>query len=84
MVEINYPKKSVKSRFIWKSRFFCSWRKILNGGGMLGKRMEAETGEAMAQELSLRDGKLTFAQADHQAMGAAQLQDVSEMLNMRS
>ena len=42
---------------------------------MLGKRIEAGTGEAMAQELSLRDCKLTFAQA----VGVAQLQDVSEM-----
>ena len=53
------------------------------GRGMLGKRMEAGTGEAMAKEIGLRDSKLTFAQANHQAMGTAQLQDFSEMLNMR-
>ena len=45
--------------------------------------MEARAGEAMTQELSLRGGKLTFAQANCQAMGMAQLQDVSEMLNIR-
>ena len=31
----------------------------------------------------LGDGKLTLAQANCQAMGMAQLQEVSEMLNMR-
>ena len=35
----------------------------------------------MAQELGLGDGKLTLAQA---YLDLAQLQDVSEMLNMRS
>ena len=46
--------------------------------------MEAGTGEAMAQELGLGEGKLSFAQANRQAMDTAQLQDVSVMLNMRS
>ena len=78
LVEINHPEESLKSRFI------CRRRKILNGRGMLGKRMEAGTCEAMAQELGLRDSKLTFAQADRQAMGKAQLQEVLEMLIMRS
>ena len=50
---------------------------------MNGKRMEDGTGEAMAKELGLRDCKLSFAQANCQAMGTAQFQDVSEMLNMR-
>ena len=50
---------------------------------MLVKRMEARSGEAMTQELGLWDSKLTLAQADCQAMGMAQLQDVSEMLNIR-
>ena len=50
---------------------------------MLGKRMDARTGEAIARELGLRDGKLTLVQADPQAMGTAHLQDVSEMLNIR-
>ena len=66
-----------------KSRFIQGRRKILDGGGVLRKRMEARTGDMMAQELGLQDGKLTLAQAYHQAMGAAQLQDVSELLNMR-
>ena len=43
---------------------------------MLGKGMDAGTGEAMAIELGLRNGKLTFSQANRQAMGTAQLQDV--------
>ena len=51
---------------------------------MLLKRVEARASESMAQELGLRDGKLALAQTNHQAMGLAQLQDVSEMLNMRS
>ena len=67
-----------------KSRFIHGQRKILDGGGVLGQRMQAGTGEAVAKELSLRHGKLTLAQANHQAMGLAQLQDVSEMQNMRS
>ena len=50
---------------------------------MLGKRMEAGTGEAMAKELGLWDSKLTFTQANGQAMGMAQLQNVLEMQNMR-
>ena len=44
--------------------------------------METRTGEAMAEELGLGDGKLTFAQANCQAMDMAQLQDISEVLNM--
>ena len=56
----------------------------MNGKGVLRERMEAETGEAMTQKCSLGYGKLTFAQANYQAMGMAQLQDVSEMLNIRS
>ena len=35
---------------------------------MLLERMGAETGEAMAQELGLGNSKLTFAQANRQAM----------------
>ena len=44
--------------------------------------MEARTGEVIAQELSFGHSKLTFAQVNHQAMDSAQLQDVSEILNM--
>ena len=47
------------------------------------ERMKAGTGESVAQELSLGDGELTFDQANRQAMGSTQLQDVLEMLNMR-
>ena len=43
----------------------------------------AGTGEFVSKELGLRHGKLALAQANHQAMGRAQLQDVTEMLNMR-
>ena len=50
---------------------------------MLEERTETRPGEMVAQELSLRDSKLTFAQANRQAMGKAQLQDISEVLNMR-
>ena len=45
--------------------------------------MQARTGKAVAKELGLRHGELTLAQANCQAMGTAQLQDVTEMLNMR-
>ena len=45
--------------------------------------MEARTGEVMTQELGLQDCKLTFAQANCQAVGVAQLQDFSEMPKMR-
>ena len=55
----------------------------MNGGGMLGKRMEAGAGEAMAKELSLQDSELTLAQANCQAKSMAQLQDVVQMLNMK-
>ena len=47
---------------------------------MLWQRMQAGTGEVVAKELGLRHGKLALAQANCQAMGAAQLQDISEML----
>ena len=50
---------------------------------MLLERAETGTGEAMAKELGLADGKLTLAQATCQTMDTAQLKDVSEMLNMR-
>ena len=46
--------------------------------------MKTGTGEAVAQVLSLGDGKLTLAQANRKAMDSAQLQNGSEMLNMRS
>ena len=46
---------------------------------MLEERTEAGTGEAMTRELGLGNPKLIFAQA----VGMAQLQDVSEVLNMR-
>ena len=65
-----------------ESRFIQGGRKISDGGGILGERTEPRTGEMMAQELSLGDSKLTFAQANHQAMGTAQLQDILEVLNM--
>ena len=78
MVEVDHPVESF--RFI--RRFIRRRREITNGRGMLRERMEAGTGEVRAQELGLGDGKLTLAQANHQAMGTA-LQDVSEMLNMR-
>ena len=65
-----------------KSRFIRGRREITNGRGVLQERMEARTGEAMSQELGLGNSKLTFAQANCQAMDRAQLQDVSEMLNM--
>ena len=60
------------------------WRKISNGGGVLLERVKTGTGEARAEEFGLGDDKLTFAQANLQAVDTAQLQDVSEMLNMRS
>ena len=66
-----------------KSRFILGRRKISDGGGVFGQRVQARTGEAVAKELSLRHGKLSLAQANCQAMGVAQLQDVTEMLNMR-
>ena len=50
---------------------------------MLGKRMEARTGEAMTKELSLPNSKFTLAQANCEAMNPAQLQKVLEVLNMR-
>ena len=77
MVKINHIKESLKSWFI-RGR-----RKISDGRGVLGQRMKAGTGESVSKELCLRHGKLALAQANRQAMGVAQLQDVREMLNMR-
>ena len=76
-VEVDHIKESLKSRFIGRRR------KVSNGGGVLLERLETGTCEGLAQELVLRDNKLTFSQADCQVMDTAQLQDVSEMLNMR-
>ena len=77
-VEVYHTKESLKSRFI------C-WRgKLTDGSSVLRERMETGTGEAVAQELSLGNCKLTFVQANCQAMDPAQLQDVVEMMNMRS
>ena len=76
-VKINHTEE------LWKSRLVLGWRKITDGGGVLGQRMQASTGESMSEELGLRHGKLTLAQANCQSIGAAQLQDVTEMLNMR-
>ena len=66
-----------------KSRFFRGRRKITDGRGVLGQGVKAGTGESVSQELGLRHGKLELAQANRQAMGTAQLQDIMEMLNMR-
>ena len=55
----------------------------MNWGGVLGKRMEAGTGEAMTKELGLQKSKLTLAQANCETVDMAQFQDISEMLNMR-
>ena len=54
-IEVNHLKEILESKFIQRQR------KILIGGGTLGKRMEAGTGVAMAKELSLWDSKFTFA-----------------------
>ena len=77
VVKINHTEETLKSGFIW------GLRKLSDGVGMLEERTETRPGEMVAQELSLRDSKLTFAQANRQAMGKAQLQDISEVLNMR-
>ena len=45
MVKVYHTKESLKSRFIHYRR------KILIGGGVLGKRMEVGTGEVVAKEL---------------------------------
>ena len=50
---------------------------------MLGQRVKASTGESVSKELGLRHGKLALAQANHQAVGVAQLQDVTETRKMR-
>ena len=42
--------------------------------------MQGGTGESVSKELGLRHGKLALAQANCQAMGTTQLQDVTEML----
>ena len=63
-----------------KSRFIRGQRKISDGGGVLWQRVKADTGESVSKELSLRHSKLALAQANRQAMGAAQLQDITEML----
>ena len=55
----------------------------MNSRGVLREKVEARTSEAMAKELGLWNSKLTFSQANHQAMSMAQLQNVLEMLNMR-
>ena len=55
----------------------------MDGGGVLGQRMKPGTGESVSKELCLRHGEFALAQANCQAMGAAKLQDVTEMLNMR-
>ena len=75
-VEINHTEKSLQSRFI-RGR-----RKIRDGGGVLGEGAEAGAGEMVSQELSLRYSKFTFAQANRQAVNSAQVQDISEILNM--
>ena len=67
-----------------ESRLIPGQRKISDSEDMLDERAEAGTGEAMTQELGLRDIKLTLAQANCQAMDIAQLQDVPEMLKMRN
>ena len=73
-VKVNHTKESLQTRLIRRRR------KISDGGGVLRKRVQARTRETVSQELGFRDGKLTLAQANHQAMSAAQLQDVREML----
>ena len=50
--------------------------------GMLGERTQTGTGEMVSKELSLRYSELTFAQANRQAISLAQVQGISEMLNM--
>ena len=62
---------------------FIRWRrKIPDGGGVLGERVETGVGEMVSQELSLGHSKFTFAQANRQAMSSAQVQDILEILNM--
>ena len=73
VVKINHTKELLQTRLV------CGWRKLTDGGGVLGQRMEAGTGETVSKELCLRHGQLALAHADCQAMGAAQLQDVTEM-----
>ena len=76
-VKIQHTEKPLKSRFI-RGR-----REISAGGGMLGKRVEAGSGEVMTQEINIRNHIFTFAQANCQNIGTAQFQDVLKMLNMR-
>ena len=66
-----------------ETRLVPGRRKFTDGRGVLRQRMEAGAGEAVSEELGLRNGKLALAHANLQAMGSAQLQDVLEMLNMR-
>ena len=76
MVKINHTKESLKSRFI------RGQKEITNGGGVLGKGVKAGAEETVSKELGFRYSELTLFQAYHQAMGAGQFQDLSEMLNM--
>ena len=75
-VEIDHTKKMLKFRFI-RGR-----RKLSDGGGMLGERGETGDGEMVSKELSFRYSKLTFVQANCQAMSLPQVQDILEILNM--
>ena len=77
LVEINHTEETLKSRFI------RGLKKLSDGGGMLEERAETGAEEMVAQELSLGDSKLTFAQANHQAVDVAQLPDIYEAMNMR-
>ena len=76
-VKINHTEESFKSSFI-------HGRRKIKRGGMLRQSMQAGTGEAVSKELGLRYGELALAHANRQAMGVTQLQEISEMLNMRS
>ena len=49
---------------------------------MLTYRLETGPGEVITKELILKNNKLILAQANCQAVGSAQLQDISEMLNI--
>ena len=65
LVKINHTQETLKSRF---NR---GLRKLSDGEGMLEERGETRAGDMVAQELSLGDSKLTFSQANCQAMGTA-------------
>ena len=77
------PTDEKKKKKKKKSGFIRGRRELHDGRGMLGERAETGTGEMVSQELSLGHSKFTFSQADRQAMGGAQVQDISEILNMR-